>query len=218
MGWGIFLGVQSLFVTVFAEHSDVERGWFLNLCGLLRVVTLGLLLTHYSRRFIGRWGWKNLGWLALVPRMALLSLGLSVVWSGVGFAFHYLVEGGPISKDYSVGLMFLVSTINGTIVFLSWYFAYFIYHLFDRFNRSEIERLRLANVVKEAELRALKSQVNPHFIFNSLNSVRALIDEDPARSRQAVTQLANLLRYSLQSGQRETVSFEDERLKRSNRW
>jgi sensor histidine kinase YesM len=64
--------------------------------------------------------------------------------------------------------------------------------------------------VKEAELRALKSQVNPHFIFNSLNSLRALIDEDPARARMAVTQLANLLRYSLQSGQLETVPFEDE--------
>ena len=64
--------------------------------------------------------------------------------------------------------------------------------------------------MKEAELRALKSQVNPHFIFNSLNSLRGLIDEDPDRARQAVTQLANLLRYSLQSGHLETVPFEDE--------
>jgi LytS/YehU family sensor histidine kinase len=64
--------------------------------------------------------------------------------------------------------------------------------------------------VKEAELRALKSQVNPHFIFNSLNSLRALIDENPARARTAVTQLANLLRYSLKSGELETVPFEEE--------
>ncbi len=56
----------------------------------------------------------------------------------------------------------------------------------------------------------MKSQVNPHFIFNSLNSLRALIDENPDRARRAVTQLANLLRYSLQSGQLETVPFEDE--------
>ena len=76
--------------------------------------------------------------------------------------------------------------------------------------RSEVERAQLAATVKESELRALKSQVNPHFIFNSLNSLRALIDEDPARARQSVTQLANLLRYSLQSGQLETVPFEDE--------
>ena len=100
--------------------------------------------------------------------------------------------------------------LNGTLVFSGWLCVYFFRHLFDRFNRSEIERLRLAASVKEAELRALKSQVNPHFIFNSLNSLRALIDENPPRARQAVTQLANLLRYSLQSGQLETVPFEDE--------
>ena len=50
---------------------------------------------------------------------------------------------------------------------LGWFSCYFIYHLFDRFNRSEIERLRLMAAAKDSELRALKSQVNPHFIFNS---------------------------------------------------
>jgi LytS/YehU family sensor histidine kinase len=52
--------------------------------------------------------------------------------------------------------------------------------------------------------------VNPHFLFNSLNSLRALIDEDAPRAREAVTRLANMLRYSLQSGQLETVPLEDE--------
>jgi sensor histidine kinase YesM len=107
-------------------------------------------------------------------------------------------------------LVFVFSWIQGTSLFVGWMCIYFFYHLFDRLNRSEIERLRLATSAKEAELRALKSQINPHFIFNSLNSLRGLIDENPGRARQAVTQLANLLRYSLQSGQLETVPFEDE--------
>ncbi len=64
--------------------------------------------------------------------------------------------------------------------------------------------------MKEAELRALKAQVNPHFLFNSLNSLRALIDEDAPRAREVVTRLANMLRYSLQSGQLETVSLDEE--------
>jgi LytS/YehU family sensor histidine kinase len=91
-----------------------------------------------------------------------------------------------------------------------WLCLYFFYHLFDRYTRLRIEQLRLVACVKEAELRALKSQINPHFIFNSLNSLRGLIDENPDRARQAVTQLANLLRYSLQSGHLETVPFEEE--------
>jgi LytS/YehU family sensor histidine kinase len=116
----------------------------------------------------------------------------------------------PWPTKYSQALIFTISLINGVSLLVGWMCIYFIYHLFDRFNRSEVERAHLTATVKEAELRALKSQVNPHFIFNSLNSLRALIDEDPPRARQAVTQLANLLRYSLQSGQLETVPFEDE--------
>ncbi|MES1194597.1 MAG: histidine kinase, partial [Opitutus sp.] len=87
---------------------------------------------------------------------------------------------------------------------------YFFYHIFERLNRLQVEQLQLATSVKEAELRALKSQVNPHFLFNSLNSLRALIDEDAPRAREAVTRLANMLRYSLQSGQQETVPFDEE--------
>jgi len=107
-------------------------------------------------------------------------------------------------------VVFILTWIQGATLFVGWLCVYFFYHLFDRLKRSEIERLWLASSVKEAELRALKSQINPHFIFNALNSLRGLIDENPDRARQAVTQLANLLRYSLQSGQLETVPFEEE--------
>jgi LytS/YehU family sensor histidine kinase len=104
----------------------------------------------------------------------------------------------------------VLTWFQSAAVLAGWFCIYFFYHLFDRFNRLEVERLRMVTTIKQAELRALKSQLNPHFIFNSLNSLRALIDEDPERARQAVTQLANLLRYSLQSVQLETVPFEDE--------
>ena len=93
---------------------------------------------------------------------------------------------------------------------LGWLCVYFFYHVFERLQRLQVEQLRLAASAKEAELRALKSQVNPHFLFNSLNSLRALIEEDAPRARESVTRLANMLRYSLQSGQQETVPFEDE--------
>jgi sensor histidine kinase YesM len=128
----------------------------------------------------------------------------------VGYGYAYLVLHLPWTGKVPLWLACGFSILNGMIMLSGWWCIYFFYHLFDRLNRLEIERLRLATSVKESELRALKSQVNPHFIFNSLNSLRALIEEDPLRARQAVTQLANLLRYSLQSGQLETVPFEDE--------
>jgi len=209
-GWGFFLATQIFFATYFGIRQN-KHDRLTTVSLLVMVTAFGILLSHYIRPYLARRGWKQLGWRQLVPRVIGISAVLSVIWSAFGYGYSYGVVRLPWPSDkYSPALLFSLSCLNGTILYLGWMCLYFFYHLFDRFNRSEIERLRLTTHVKEAELRALKSQVNPHFIFNSLNSLRALIDENPTRARQAVTQLANLLRYSLQSGQLETVPFEDE--------
>jgi Histidine kinase len=212
LGWGFFVTLQIVFTFVMAQ-AEAARESLTVIAQHVMVGAMGLLLSHYSRHLIARWGWKQLGWRALVPRMFALAVAQSLAWSLVGFGYSLglcKITGTPWPSKYDPGLLILISWINGTALLCGWQCIYFFYHLFDRFNRSEIERLRLATSAKESELRALKSQVNPHFIFNSLNSLRALIDEDPPRARLAVTQLSNLLRYSLQSGSLETVPFEDE--------
>jgi signal transduction histidine kinase len=207
-GWTFYLLLQMVFAQVFRSTEDFVKPP--NYWGLVLVVASGLLLTHFARPYISRWGWKDLGWRPLVPRILALSVALAFIWCVFGYGWQFGLLGDEWPKKYHPAVLFSVSWVNGAIMIVGWLCLYFFYHLFDRYNRLEIERLRLGTSVKEAELRALKAQVNPHFIFNSLNSVRALIDEDPARARQSVTQLANLLRYSLQSGQLETVPFEDE--------
>ena len=64
--------------------------------------------------------------------------------------------------------------------------------------------------MREIELEHLKSQLNPHFIFNALNSIRALVDENPKKSKNAITQLSNILRNSLVGEKRKLTKFEDE--------
>ncbi len=73
-----------------------------------------------------------------------------------------------------------------------------------------VERLRLDAAVKEAELRALRSQMNPHFLFNSLNCLRALIPRELDRPREAITILAELLRSSLALGHNHLVPLSQE--------
>ena len=65
-------------------------------------------------------------------------------------------------------------------------------------------------LVKSLELNTIKAHINPHFIFNALNSIRALIDENPQRARNAITELSNILRSSMQTEKMETVPFERE--------
>jgi hypothetical protein len=206
-GWLVFLGLQLAFI-LGVPHSMGRNERMYSASVVTMLATSGWLITHFSRRLIARWKWKDLGWRALLPRVVGFSIGQGFGWMLFAYGYPYAVCRPPMKIP--LGVAIAAVWINLAIVMAGWWCIYFFYHLFDRYNRSEIERLRLRATVKDAELRALKSQVNPHFIFNALNSLRALIDEEPARARQAVTQLANLLRYSLQSGQLETVPFEDE--------
>jgi hypothetical protein len=206
-GWSIFLAIQLVFVRLFATGANSRPG----LVGAsVQGVAVGLLVTHFVRRWFDRWGWKELGWRALIPRILVMGVLLALVWDAVCYGIYYGLLGFPWPEKYHPLALFVASVFNSIVLLVGWQFIYFFYHLFDRYNRLQIEQLRLVASVKEAELRALKSQINPHFIFNSLNSLRGLIDENPGRAREAVTQLANLLRYSLQSGQLETVPLEEE--------
>ncbi len=207
LGWGGLTALQ-----LFYQNAiDSQRASRLHDQAIIAMIMLqGLLLTHYGCTYVRRHGWQQMSWTALLPRVVTLSFLLSVVWSAVCFGYIYLVLGEAWTAKLRPAFAISASTINGTLLFMGWFAFYFIYHAFERVRLMQVEQLRLVANVKEAELRALKSQVNPHFLFNSLNSLRALIDEDAPRAREAVTRLANMLRYSLQSGQQETVSLDEE--------
>lgn len=113
------------------------------------------------------------------------------------------------AQDFSVGMIF-ANMVNISTVILLWSAIYFFIHYFENLKRSEIERLVWEAAVKDFELKTLKSQLNPHFMFNAMNSIRALIEENPERAKTALTQLSNIFRYSLRIERTETVPLEDE--------
>ncbi len=100
--------------------------------------------------------------------------------------------------------------VNVGIFVVPWAVIYYFYHYFVKSRKQEFDTLKLEALVKELELKTIKAHINPHFIFNALNSIRALIDEDPVRARNAVTHLSNILRSSMQAEKQETVPFERE--------
>lgn len=98
-----------------------------------------------------------------------------------------------------------------TFILISlWLLLYMIWHYLARNRKDELDRLYLEKTVKDLELKTIKSHINPHFIFNSLNSIRALVDENPNRARTAITELSNILRSSLQVEKMETVPLQKE--------
>ncbi len=96
------------------------------------------------------------------------------------------------------------------ILIALWLLLYMVWHYLERNRKDELDKISLEKTVKELELNTIKSHINPHFIFNSLNSIRALVDENPQRARTAITELANILRSSMQVEKMETVPLKKE--------
>lgn len=80
----------------------------------------------------------------------------------------------------------------------------------ERVNRAKIEHLDAENQLKNIELQNLKAQLNPHFLFNALNSIKALTHSDAKRAGDAVMLLSDLLRYSLNYEKQTLVPLADE--------
>ncbi|MBY0434526.1 MAG: histidine kinase [Cyclobacteriaceae bacterium] len=164
-----------------------------------------LLITHIFRELINRWRWLSAGMAVLIPRV----IGSVIV---LGFIMYFLRL--PISIPlglFNSSVAWDVRNILGltsvyALIFFLWCVLYFVYNYFERYNTS----LKLEASIKEIELSNLKSQLNPHFIFNALNSIRALVDENPAKAKRAINQLSNILRNSLTTGKRGLTKFEDE--------
>jgi hypothetical protein len=186
---------------------------------------LALVFTHLLRGYMKRHGWQTLGVAAMLPRAfgAALLFGLPIalvmrfmsvalLWTGNTPEDQQAIEqiGGDVGLWLVSADPLLLGTLNWSAAIVLWQIMYFtITSLRDR-RLAELRQSELARALKVAELRLLKSQLNPHFLFNSLNSVRALIADDPTGAQKAVTQLARTLRYTLTAGQEEVVSLERE--------
>ncbi len=92
--------------------------------------------------------------------------------------------------------------------FVTGLFYTVIYH--RNLKQKEVEQAELKILTRDAELKALKLQMNPHFLFNSLNSINALITQQPTLARKMISQLSELLRMSLESHDKLMIPLQEE--------
>ncbi len=206
-GWGS-VGLAMLF---FAHSYDVAIPQDILLKRIAVVIIAGILTTHLLRAIIL---WKN--WLMLSLEKALPKLIIAVILTSVFYSLLIIgaIEGFDLSTQPNQKVPFFTKLIgssidNGLFIF-PWLLIYYFYHYYDKSRRQQMDTLKLESLIKELELKTIKAHINPHFIFNALNSIRALIDENPRRARRAITELSNILRSSMQVEQVETVQFEKE--------
>ena len=168
-----------------------QVGWQFNLvAGYVLFFLYSIALTDLLRREIRRRNWPDarFGFLRLFGSALALAAVQTFLIVAVGLAF----EGrGTVLLHPQYAASAWVSVSGADCMWVLFYVA-----LTSR-RRFQEKEIRLQLSLREAELRALEAQVNPHFLFNALNSVRALVIENPAQAQDMITRLASLLRANL---------------------
>jgi sensor histidine kinase YesM len=197
-----------LFFAYTFSPSKIDSRFFVR---LFLIFSAGIFSTHILRAYIRKSEWLLLPVEKVIPRMVIAiivtSLACSLLYMGL-VSFLNVQSEVPRKIEFSTKL--LASTLDIGLFIIPWTLIYYIYHYVAKSRKQEVDTLKLEALVKELELKTIKAHINPHFIFNALNSIRALIDENPERARTAITELSNILRSSMQSEKSETVPLEKE--------
>lgn len=202
IGWGAFSAVG-------LTTAVMDNGWRPSVVvGYLLFFLYSIGLTHLLRREIRQRAWTGLPVLGALARLSAAAILMGAVQTGLVVGIYTAIEGrlGVWSQPSSIVYMFLWLSVIGTI----WAILYFAITALRHSREVRRNEMQMKLALSEAELRALEAQLNPHFLFNCLNSIRGMINEDPAQAQDMITRLANILRYNLQSDRRHTVPLASE--------
>lgn len=214
LGWGSLFFVHMFFAWFYGRFDSPEgtRLFFLRASGF---VVIGISLTHLMRMLTHKLNLMDHTLGLRVFNFIILSLITAIVCGIIEqqyfkyFSLFTQRELELIARrgSWSVSIN---SIFSWFIYIFLWNSIYIIYHYTRDYQQQQIDTLKLKSLVRELELKTIKSNINPHFIFNALNSIRALVDENPERARDAITELSNILRSSITLHKTETVMLKNE--------
>jgi len=193
-GWGFYAVINFFLINSYIRLN------FSSTLGVLSYGLAGILVTHLLRAHIRRSGLLSKPWRTiLVHTSIMIPTGAGVLTALIQLCW-YLGSGQSMAKPFvSLSSIIAGTFFNMNFLMLIWLLIYFTTHIVWR-----------SIALRESQLIALQAQINPHFLFNSLNSLRGLILENPQAAQDAVTRLSQLMRYSLTQSRRPTVPLHEE--------
>ena len=198
-GWA---GYAALMVMTFLPLADAEGG--LGRLIHLKVAHAALGLAASSVLVVG---YRRIARLRVVASL-LGAAALGVAWALAGLAYAWAI-GVELDMPDEIAY-FPRRVLEDAVVLLGWSALYFAIRHARALRAAHDRALRAELGAERARLAALRHQLHPHFLFNTLSSIRALIDDDPARAHAMVTGVADLLRYSLAGTGEAPVALGDE--------
>jgi len=168
---------------------------------------LSVIILFYYERFVDFADLKKhaVGKLVVVF-IAVQGLYSLLIWPLLNMAsVHFMNEGVTLTF-----FMKLTNVPYFTTIFMIWLFIVTAVKLYHYFNQVKLNQVQLESSLRESQLNTLKGQINPHFMFNSLNNIRGLILEDTTRAREMITRLSEMLRYTLAKSDVNTILIKEE--------
>lgn len=202
-GWLGLYAVISFSAWLRPIFTRVELLYALVLIGSTAIGS-HFIRTAYKNRCRGKAIWQQVLFLAVSsPLVAALATLLLLI---TAFSLAQLGVTNPIppaQRWFVARVVFTGNFFNMLMALLFWSALYF--------SMTKVRQLRqTSELLKSSQLDALINQLNPHFLFNAINNIRALILEDPARAREMLARLADMLRYSLSKDDKAKVTLKAE--------
>lgn len=209
--WAVQVLGWSSYMVLLALPTFLREGQWMNLALITAAMAaIGITTSHALRICFLEWKWLDLVPGKLLVRMVLGALAFGVLAGLLQATLHDVVftTAEPLIRG---GAQRLVEVLLGWVLQLFvWAVVYVAFHYIVRSRAEEMRALRSEAANRESQLANLRSQLNPHFMFNALNGIRALIPENPEKARDAITLLSVILRNAMASVKRMTVPLGEE--------
>ena len=204
-GWAIFLGLLMVLLIGFYKFPQ-------------QVVMVDSLVNIFTFAILGIGLWYPLEYTYLSSGSFFSNI-LNLLGLGIGTLGIWLISGNGLSKLIFAGnseaLLYInqsfpLKIIIGMVIVLFLILIYYLIIFLSSYEEKRVKETELKTLVKEAELNLLKYKINPHFLFNSLNSISSLTLSTPEKAHEMILKLSDYLRYSLESGKETMQSLADE--------
>ncbi|MGE5436483.1 MAG: sensor histidine kinase [Syntrophothermus sp.] len=150
-----------------------------------------------------------------IPVLKIISLHFfaGIIFALICISLSYFITNYILSGFNYPDLFYKTLSLRAVYGVLSYYLItsfYYIIIYYQNLQEKSSREVELQNLITQAEIRSLKFQINPHFIFNSLNSMSALTSIDPIKAREMILKLADFLRYTLSNNDKQKNKLKDE--------
>jgi len=207
-GWITYAIVHLYFVTPARPATMMEA--FLKSITFISGFLVSILLWR-----VYRWlRQKKMSLLLLSINILIYSLLFALIWMALDWILSYPFWSPKVVKE-KMQVFGSLTWIPGWCMYyflllLPWTLLYFSINFWIDWNEQKKIAERNKELYSEARLIMLRYQLNPHFFFNALNSINALMDEDKAMAKEMIFKLSDFVRYSFLSDNKLLVELEDE--------